>query len=117
MRAIKTLGIFGSKNLAKQYYQEINDQFQEEEKFELTFFKETLCEDTAILAKFDAVSVYTTDIVNENVMKVLKENGVKVIAIRSNAASYVDLESAKKYGIKVVAAVRLSISANASLDQ
>jgi D-lactate dehydrogenase len=49
---------------------------------------------------FDAISVFTSDIVSSDVLKKLKELGVKYIALRSVGHDHIDLHEAKKLGIK-----------------
>ncbi|HLS94065.1 MAG TPA: 2-hydroxyacid dehydrogenase [Sphingobacterium sp.] len=49
----------------------------------------------------DAVCVFVNDRVNENVIQVLAEKGVKVIALRCAGFNNVDLEAAKRYGMAV----------------
>ncbi|WP_437922079.1 2-hydroxyacid dehydrogenase [Sphingobacterium sp. LRF_L2] len=49
----------------------------------------------------DAVCVFVNDKINQEVLSVLADRGVKVIALRCAGFNNVDLEAAKKYGIRV----------------
>jgi D-lactate dehydrogenase len=73
------------------------------EGHELTFFTAQLTNLTAGLAKgYDAVCVFVNDVLNEEVIKILTENGVKIIALRCAGFNNVDLKAASVAGIKVV---------------
>lgn len=50
---------------------------------------------------FEAISVFTSDIVSSEVLTILGKVGVKYIALRSVGHDHVDLEKAKALGIKV----------------
>lgn len=70
--------------------------------FELDFFETQLNPQTVILIE-DAsiVCVFVNDIVNESVIRQLADKKVKIIALRCAGFNNVDLDSAKKYNIKV----------------
>lgn len=69
---------------------------------ELVFFQEQLSKATVHLTKgFDAVSVFTSDTANEEVLQMLHTNGVKYIATRSVGYDHVDIQSAAALNIKV----------------
>ena len=51
---------------------------------------------------YDAVCVFVNDRLNAEVIAALKENDVKLIALRCAGFNNVDLEAAKEHGIKVV---------------
>ena len=71
--------------------------------YNIDFFDFHLDEKTASTAKgYDAVCVFVNDNLNEKVIRILKECGVKLIALRCAGFNNVDLEAAKNTGIPVV---------------
>lgn len=83
----------------------------EEYCYEVKFFEHKLNEDTAILSKgYDVVCVFVNDTVNSEVINMLVENGVKLIALRCAGFNNVDLNAAKDK-IKVVRVPAYSPSA------
>ncbi len=69
---------------------------------QVTFSEEQLNITTAQKANgFEAISVFTSDILSSEVLAVLGKIGVKYIALRSVGHDHVDLEKAKALGIKV----------------
>ena len=78
---------------------------KENEKFgyEIDFFDFKLNEKTALTAKgFDAVCVFVNDVVNADVISILKNCGIKIILLRCAGFNNVDLAAAEKAGIEVV---------------
>lgn len=71
-------------------------------EFEFKFFTGHLNKDNVVLAKgSDAVCVFVNDMVDENIMRLLAENGVRMLALRCAGFNNVDLAAAAKYGITV----------------
>ncbi len=71
--------------------------------YNIDFFDFHLDEKTASTAKgYDAVCVFVNDNLNEKVIRILKECGVKLIALRCAGFNNVDLDAAKNAGIPVV---------------
>lgn len=69
----------------------------------LHFIESRLTEKTAPLAAgFPAVCSFVNDLVNKNAIEVLREGGVRVIALRSAGYNHVDLRAASDMGIVVV---------------
>lgn len=73
---------------------------QKDHSFEIKFFEESLNPETVELVEeeFDAVSVFVSSQVSE---EVLQELDVEIVACRSTGYDHVDLEEADKEGIKV----------------
>ncbi|MFT3949461.1 MAG: 2-hydroxyacid dehydrogenase [Agriterribacter sp.] len=70
--------------------------------FELEFFETHLGPHIVnAIDKADAVCVFVNDRVISEVIKVLAEKGVKIIALRCAGFNNVDLEAAKQYGLRV----------------
>lgn len=69
----------------------------------LLFTEARLCRETALLARgFDAVCIFVNDTADAEVIGLLAECGVKLIALRCAGFNNVDLEAAKEKGICVV---------------
>lgn len=89
----------------KDYYMEAFSEANEdmELNFGIEFFDFNLDERTAICSKgFDVVCAYVNDNLNDKAIKILKECGVKLIALRGIGYNNVDLKSAAREQIKVV---------------
>ena len=70
---------------------------------ELEFLETRLARSTTTLASgFEAVCVFVNDDLGAAVLLRLKEQGVKLIALRSAGFNHVDLEAAKSLGLTVV---------------
>lgn len=68
----------------------------------LVFQTETLTSETAALAQsYECVCVSVRDHVDEEILKQLKANGCKLLALRSAGFDHVDIQTAKKLGITV----------------
>ncbi|MCM4159927.1 2-hydroxyacid dehydrogenase [Antarcticibacterium flavum] len=88
---------------AKQYDKNSFTDQNKTHNFQLEFVEEPLNRHTAVLAKgFDAICIFVNDSANAEVLDVLAEQGVKLIALRSAGYNHVDLSKAKELGIKVV---------------
>ncbi|MBC9795757.1 2-hydroxyacid dehydrogenase [Sinomicrobium weinanense] len=69
---------------------------------QVVFTEESLDPDTAVLAlNFDAVSLFTGDDASATVLEILKEMGVKYIALRSAGYDHVNLSAAGRLGLEV----------------
>ena len=87
---------------AKEYDTESFDKANDEGKYEIKYFETRLSEDTANLAKgFDVVCIFVNDVANRNVIDILCEIPIKIIALRCAGYNNVDIEYA--YGkIRIV---------------
>lgn len=71
-------------------------------KHEIRLVPEPLSSDTAILSKgYDCISIFTADDASANVLKQLKNFGVRYIAVRAAGFDNVDVEKANQLGIHV----------------
>ena len=85
------IAFFDTKPYDKNFFTTINEQFG----FEIKFFKFHLSSDNAVLAKgYDAICIFVNDIVTKQVIDVLYDNGVKLIALRSAGYNNVDFKAA-----------------------
>lgn len=63
--------------------------------FSIKYFKFHITSDNVMLARgYDAVVIFVNDTVNSDMIRDLKENGVKLIALRSSGFNNVDLKAA-----------------------
>ena len=80
----------------KQYDMPSFEQYVKDNNIELKFFETKLSQDTVGLAKgFDAVIVFVNDILDEKVIDILLEYGIKLIALRCAGFNNVNLKYAK----------------------
>jgi D-lactate dehydrogenase len=93
------IALFSSMSYDVEYFELANSKFN----FEITHFEARLRQRTADLAAgFDAVCVFVNDVVDKDTIGVLKEHGVKIVALRCAGFNNVDLAAAKNSGITVV---------------
>ena len=77
----------------KEYDQNLFDEYNKKYGYNITYFKTKLCEETAPLAKgFDVVCVFVNDVIDKNTISILKECGVKLIALRCAGYNNVDIK-------------------------
>ena len=87
----------------KPYDQEYFDKYIDTQPFSITYFETPLNKHTVSLTKgFDAVCVFVNDTVDKETISVMKENGIKLVALRCAGFNNVDLAFAKSNQIKVV---------------
>ena len=87
----------------KPYEKEFLDKFNLEAKHDLHYFEESLNEHTTNLAEgFEAVCIFVSDKVDENVISKLAKLGVKLIDLRSAGFNNVDIGAAATRQIKVM---------------
>jgi|GEM_PF-2649008 len=84
------IAIFSIHSFDRPFFEKIKNS-----NHELVYFKEQLSKETAHWAKdFDAIAIFTSDTVNEDILKLLHSYGVKYIALRSVGYDHVDLSKA-----------------------
>ena len=93
------IAFFDTRSYDKEAFTKENEIFG----YEIDFFDFKLNEKTALTAKgFDAVCVFVNDVVNADVISILKNCGIKIILLRCAGFNNVDLAAAEKAGIEVV---------------
>ena len=93
------IAFFDTRSYDKEAFTNENEKFG----YEIDFFDFKLNEKTALTAKgFDAVCVFVNDVVNADVISILKNCGIKIILLRCAGFNNVDLAAAEKAGIQVV---------------
>lgn len=86
----------------KDYDKKLFDEYNKNYGYEITYLESKLNSETAPLAKgYDAICIFVNDIVDEKTIKILKDCGVKLIALRCAGFNNVDMKHMDK-DIKVV---------------
>lgn len=92
------VAFFSTKSYDKEYF----NRFNIDNLHELTFFEVPLNRQTANLTDgFDAVCVFVNDTLDQETIKIISKNGIKLIALRCAGFNNVDLKAAKEHQIKV----------------
>ena len=92
------VAFFSTKSYDKEYF----TRFNIDNLHELTFFEVPLNRQTASLTDgFDAVCVFVNDTLDQETIKIIHANGIKLIALRCAGFNNVDLKAAKEHQIKV----------------
>ncbi len=93
------VAVFSSKLYDETYF----NQFNQSGEIELVYFKESLNPNSVRLASdFDAICVFVNDIVDAEILKMLKEMGIGLIALRCAGFNNVDIAKANELDIKIV---------------
>ena len=91
------IAFFDTKDYDKKLFDEYNSKYG----YEITYFESKLSKETAPLTKgYDVVCIFVNDTADADTIKMLEENGVKLIALRCAGFNNVDLEN--KGNIRVV---------------
>lgn len=91
------IAFFDTKDYDKKLFEKFNKNYN----YEITYFESKLNKETAQLTKgYDAICIFVNDKVDKETLKILEDNGVKVIALRCAGYNNVDLENVGN--IKVV---------------
>lgn len=91
------IAFFDTKDYDKHFF----DVYNKDYNYEITYFESKLSKETAILAKgYDVVCIFVNDTADKETLKILEENGVKLIALRCAGFNNVDLEN--KGNLRVV---------------
>jgi len=92
------IAFFDTKPYDKEIFNELNQSYG----FEIKYFTYHLTSDNVILTKgFDVVIIFVNDTITSEMINTMKENGVKLIALRCSGFNNVDLKAALNK-IKVV---------------
>lgn len=87
---------------SKEYDIKLFDKYNENYGYEITYLESRLSKETAPLAKgYDVVCIFVNDVVDQDVIRILKECGVKLIALRCAGFNNVDINNMDE-SIKVV---------------
>lgn len=93
------IAFFDTHGFDRKYFEEANKKF----KHEIHFFKVSLDSQSAKLAAgFDCVCAFVNDNLKAETLKVLKEGGIRLVALRSAGFNHVDLKAAQDFGLPIV---------------
>lgn len=91
------IAFFDTKEYDINFFNEYNKTYG----YEITYFESKLSRETACLvAGYDAVCIFVNDLADEETLRILEENGVKLLALRCSGFNNVDLKH--KGNIRVV---------------
>lgn len=77
----------------KEYDKKIFDKYNKEYGYDITYLASKLNKETAPLAKgYDVVCVFVNDIADKDTIQILKEEGIKLIALRCAGFNNVQIE-------------------------
>ncbi|TRZ43757.1 2-hydroxyacid dehydrogenase [Robertkochia solimangrovi] len=94
------IAVFSTKSFDREFFERSNKNFTD---IHLKFFDVPLNTDTAKLTKgYEGICVFVNDQLNAETIALLKENDVKLIALRCAGFNNVDLKAAEEHGLKVV---------------
>lgn len=93
------IAFFSTQSYDREYFERFNTMA----RHQLHFWETPLDEQTAQLAAgYDAVCIFVNDRCNAEVIKILKEKGVRLVALRCAGFNNVDLAAVKEHGLAVV---------------
>lgn len=93
------IAFFSMHQFEKPFLENVNAAYG----YELEYFDVNLSPKTASLAKdFPIISCFVTDQLNAETLKILADQGTKLIALRSAGFNHIDLTAAKALNITVV---------------
>ncbi len=93
------VAIFNTKAYDRQFLSAANQNYHHD----LVFFEPNLTAETALLAKdYPAVCAFINDRLDAPALKILAENGTKLIALRSAGFNHIDLKAAGELELTVV---------------
>ena len=94
-----TIAFFGSKPYDEASFNDKNKEYG----FELRYYKGHLNKHNVILTQgVDAVCIFVNDTADAEVLRMMADNGVKLLALRCAGYNNVDLKAAAECGITVV---------------
>lgn len=77
----------------KEYDKTLFDEYNKNYGYEITYLESKLNAETAPLARgFDAICIFVNDVVDEKTISILKDCGVKLIALRCAGFNNVDMD-------------------------
>ena len=87
----------------KDYDKELFDEYNKNYGYDITYFDSKLNKETAELTKgYDVVCIFVNDKADEETLKILEENGVKVVALRCAGFNNVDVDHKGKHTIALL---------------
>lgn len=92
------IAVFSTKAYDKEFF----DSYNNDDELTLKYFEVALKAESANLTSgFDGVCVFVNDKLGEDTLRILKENGIKLILLRCAGFNNINLEVAEELGIKI----------------
>lgn len=97
------IAFFGTKDYDRTFFEKLEqDKGPGTYNVEITYLESRLTAETASLAKgSDAICIFVNDDASKEAVEILGQEGVRLILLRCAGFNNVDMETARKYGIKV----------------
>ncbi|WP_141733686.1 2-hydroxyacid dehydrogenase [Oligoflexus tunisiensis] len=93
------LAFFDTHGFDRKAFDQANSMWQHE----ITYFEPRLRHATAQLAKgFDAVCAFVNDRIDRDTIQLLKQEGIRILALRSAGFNQVDMKAAHEFDLPVV---------------
>lgn len=93
------IALFSAKPYDRIFFNASNKKFGHS----INFFEPRLTEETAALsAGFECVCVFVNDLLSSATLKILADNGIKLIALRCAGYNNLDIDAASKFNISAV---------------
>lgn len=90
---------YDAQKYDRTHFDEVNKKYG----FEIKYQSAHLDEHTAHLSKgYDAVCAFVNDDLSREVLSILKDNNIRIVALRCAGFNNVDLNAAKEFGVEVV---------------
>lgn len=103
LKNLEKVAFFSARSYEKDYFNKFNDKAKDNQKLEFDYYSEGLSARTArLVSGAGTACAFVNDKLDEPCLKVLKDNGVQLLALRSAGFSNVDMKAAEKLGLKVV---------------
>lgn len=94
---MKRIAFFDTKQYDREWFDKL------EKNFEIKYFEEKLNPENADLAAgFDGVIAFVNDTINSKTIKILAENGVKLLAMRCAGYNNINFKAAHEYDLTVL---------------
>lgn len=94
---MKRVAFFDTKQYDREWFDRLN------KSFEIKYFEEKLNPENADLAVgFDGVIAFVNDTINSKTIRILAENGVKVLAMRCAGYNNINFKAAHEYDLSVM---------------
>ena len=97
------IAFFGTKDYDKTFFTPLEkDKGPGTYNCDITYLESRLTKETASLAKgHDAICIFVNDDASKEVVEILAASGIRLILLRCAGFNNVDMETARKHGIKV----------------
>ncbi len=96
------ISLFSAKSYDKESFELKKASLSGKSDIQIEYFDTALNAKTANLTKdYDAVCAFVNDDLSEPTLKILNENGIRLLLMRCAGFNNVELDAAKRYGIRV----------------